>query len=357
MINRSRVWILAWGSAQASSSLALASTAWLLSGINPSPLLNVLLPVLATVPLLLPLPQRLRLGYVIQISALLVLLTVATPWADHRVLLVLSGVFLLVLGQQIGQSPLQHQLQSSQAIPPAALRTSAEGGRLIGNLLTAVLFPIGKAVLQFSQALVLLLPLAPAVLGLAAAQPQPQAAVAVEPETSGSAGLYLPSLVQGLLFGSLFALLPLWVREEGAGNCFDFGMVITAYGLGRSAAAALASRWRLAAPLPYLLLAVLLAATQVLPGWGAVGLFVPFGLLAGLSDGNLDRSAPQTSDPRRRSKLLERSSSVGGLAGSMLMGLLAQVTSLGLALPLQLAGFVAASLVLPRLAATNNPSR
>ena len=354
MINRSRVWILAWGSAQASSSLALASTAWLLSGINPSPLLNVLLPVLATVPLLLPLPQRLRLGYVIQISALLVLLTVATPWADHRVLLVLSGVFLLVLGQQIGQSPLQHQLQSSQAIPPAALRTSAEGGRLIGNLLTAVLFPIGKALLQFSQALVLLLPLAPAVLGLAAAQPQPQA---FEPETSGSAGLYLPSLVQGLLFGSLFALLPLWVREEGAGNCFDFGMVITAYGLGRSAAAALASRWRLAAPLPYLLLAVLLAATQVLPGWGAVGLFVPFGLLAGLSDGNLDRSAPQTSDPRRRSKLLERSSSVGGLAGSMLMGLLAQVTSLGLALPLQLAGFVAASLVLPRLAATNNPSR
>ena len=354
MINRSRVWILAWGSAQASSSLALASTAWLLSGINPSPLLNVLLPVLATVPLLLPLPKRLRLGYFIQISALLVLLTVATPWADHRVLLVLSGVFLLVLGQQIGQSPLQHQLQSSQSIPPAALRTSAEGGRLIGNLLTAVLFPIGKALLQFSQALVLLLPLAPAVLGLAAAQPQPQS---FEPETPGSSGLYLPSLVQGLLFGSLFALLPLWVREEGAGNCFDFGMVITAYGLGRSAAAALASRWRLAAPLPYLLLAVLLAATQVLPGWGAVGLFVPFGLLAGLSDGNLDRSAPQTSDPRRRLKLLERSSSVGGLAGSMLMGLLAQVTSLGLALPLQLAGFVAASLVLPRLAATNNPSR
>ncbi len=357
MINRPGFLILAWGSAQASSSLALASTAWLLSGLNPSPLLNVLLPVLATVPLLLPLPQRLRLGYVIQISALLVLLAVATPWAGHQVFWPLAGVFLLVLGQQIGQSPLQQQLQSSQAIPPDALGTSAEGGRLIGNLLTGLLFPLGKALLQFSHALVLLLPLAPAVLGLAAAQPQPQAAVAAEPETPGSAGLYLPSLLQGMLFGSLFALLPLWVRQEGAGNCFDFGMVITAYGLGRSAAAALALRWSLGAPLPYLLLAVLLAATQVLPGWGAVGLFVPLGLLAGLSDRNLGRSAPQTSDPRRRLKSQERSSSVGGLAGSLLMGLLAQVTALGVALPLQLAGFVAAALVLPRLAATGNPGR
>ncbi|MCX5949474.1 MAG: hypothetical protein NTY67_15320 [Cyanobacteria bacterium] len=349
--------ILASGSAQASSSLALASTAWLLSGLNPSPLLNVLLPVLATVPLLLPLPQRLRLGYVIQISALLLLLAVATPWAGRQVLWPLAGVFLLVLGQQIGQSPLENQLQNSQAIPAAALRTSAEGGRLIGHLLTGLLFPLGKALLQFSQALVLLLPLAPAMLGLAAVQPQPQATVAAEPEMPGSAALYLPSLLQGMLFGSLFALLPLWVRQEGAGNCFDFGMVITAYSLGRSAAAALASRWRLATPLPYLLLAVLLAATQMLPGWGAVGLFVPFGLLAGLSDGNLGRSAPQPPDGRRRSKWLERSGSVGGLAGSLLMGLLAQVTALGVALPLQLVAFVAAALVLPRLAATGNPNR
>ena len=356
MIKRPGFLILAWGSAQASSSLALASTAWLLSGLNPSPLLNVLLPVLATVPLLLPLPQRLRLGYLIQISALLLLLAVATPWSGRQVLCPLAGVFLLVLGQQISQPPLQHQLQNSQAIPAATLRTSAEGGRLIGHLLTGLLFPLGKALLQFSQALVLLLPLAPAMLGLAAVQPQPQAAVAAEPETPGSAALYLPSLLQGMLFGSLFALLPLWVRQEGAGNCFDFGMVITAYGLGRSAAAALASRWRLATPLPYLLLAVLLAATQALPGWGAVGLFVPFGLLAGLSDGNLGLSLPPTSDPRRRSKLLERSSRVGGLAGSLLMGLLAQVTALAVALPLQLIAFVAAALVLPRLAATGKPS-
>ena len=39
------------------------------------------------------------------------------------------------------------------------------------------------------------------------------------------------------------------------------------------------------------------------------------------------------------------------------MGLLAQVTALAVALPLQLIAFVAAALVLPRLAATGNPNR
>ena len=44
---------LRWGSAQAGVSLSLASTAWLLSGLTPSPLLNTLLPVLTTLPALL----------------------------------------------------------------------------------------------------------------------------------------------------------------------------------------------------------------------------------------------------------------------------------------------------------------
>ncbi|MFZ9346550.1 MAG: hypothetical protein ACO24A_05515, partial [Burkholderiaceae bacterium] len=94
-------------------------------------------------------------------------------------------------------------------------------------------------------------------------------------------------LLQGALFGALFGLIPLWVRQEGAGNCFDFAMVLTAYGLGRAAAEALQARLRLAAAPGYLLLAAGVAGTQVLPGWGAVLLFVPLGLLAASSDQRL----------------------------------------------------------------------
>jgi hypothetical protein len=176
--------------------------------------------------------------------------------------------------------------------------------------------------------------------------------------------------LQGILFGSLFGLLPLWVRQLGGGSCFDFGMVLTAYGLGRLlaaagpagslpsppalvAAAAHPGPWRLhpARGLPYLLLAFTLAATQWLPGWGPLVLFLPMGALAALSDARLvatldthpDDSA--TDEPLRW-QILARSSGVGALAGSLLMGGTAQLLGLPLALPLQVLAFAAAAVPL-----------
>ncbi|WP_094510354.1 hypothetical protein [Synechococcus sp. MW101C3] len=412
---------LAWGSAQASASLTLASAAWLVSGLTASPLINSLLPVLATAAALMPLPQQPLLGSLLQLLATLLLLAIglhgqnldpatatasATGAASAAVgggvvlplALALLAVLLFGLGLQIGQLPLQRFLVGVQGISMRRLRSGSELGALLGHLLTALLFPIGKAVLQFSQALVLLLPLLPAALlsrrpgrrhlpprsgpdlasagsstALTASAVAASTAVAAAAGANPGGGVSLNwrCCLQGVLFGSLFGLLPLWVRQLGGGSCFDFGMVLTAYGLGRLlaaagpagslpsppalvATAALAGPWRLhpaRGGLPYLLLAFTLAATQWLPGWGSLVLFLPMGGLAALSDARLvatldthpDDSA--TDEPLRW-QILARSSGVGALAGSLLMGGTAQLLGLPLALPLQVLAFAAAAVPL-----------
>lgn len=346
-----RLLTLAWSSSQASGTLAIGATAWLLSGLTPSPLLNGVLPALATLPLLLPLPRRIRFGYLVQLLSLLLLLAVAAGLLGRSVLAPLLAVALLAVGLRLAQDPLQRRLHGRWAVPVGQLRAGAEAGRLAGNLLTALLFPIGKALLQFGSALVLLLPLAPLVGALQAGGPQQRegevAAVASAGAEPDSWRLEPGGVLQGLLLGGLFALLPLWVRQQAAGSCVDFGLLLTAYGLGRTGAEA----WGLRLPprLPYLLMAAILVATQFVGGWGAVLLFVPFGLLAAVADARLALGVDPAGDLQRNWSVLERSSALGGLAGSLGMGLIAQLIGLGGSLPIQLAGFLGAGVLLPLL--------
>ncbi len=365
----SGLWALAWGSAQAGGSLALGSTAWLVSGLTPSPLLNSLLPVLAALPALLPLARRALPGAALQLGATLLLLAVgllrlppvamATGSAGWALGAALLAVLLFGLGVQMTALPVQSFLVSARRLPMGRLRRGAELGGLLGNLLTGVLFPIGQAVLQFSQALLLLLPLLP--LSWLAGRSEPSSTALTAPAAGGRApGVPLSwrCLLQGLLFGGLFALLPLWVRQEGSGRCLDFGLLLLAYGLGRllagsgpgAMAAALARPFRGA---PYLLLALLLGATQLLPGWAALLLFLPFGALAGRCDAGLVQTLTHLPGEPLRWQTFERSGAVGGVAGSLGMGLLAQLLGLPLALPLQIAAFVLAAVLLlpPRPAA------
>jgi hypothetical protein len=147
----------------------------------------------------------------------------------------------------------------------------------------------------------------------------------------------------------LFGLLALWVRKVGAGNCFDFGMVLTAYGVGRAGAEAFGQRLRLPSRLPYGLMAVVLLATQWAVGWVAVLLFVPFGLLAAVADARLAVGVDPAGDLQQNWNRLERSSALGGLVGSLGMGLIAQVIGLAGSLPIQLLAFLGAGAFLPLL--------
>ncbi len=310
--------MLVWAASQASVSLSLASAAWMVSGLTPSPLINSLLPTLAALPALLPLVRRALLGTWLQLLAVLLLLLVAVatgpfgsltggaaPWLLP---LSLAGVLLVGLGGQMAGLPLQRHLVAARGVPMARLRRGGDLGALAGFVLTGVTFPIGQALLQFSQAAVLLLP----VLNLAHR---------ANPSATRPPAATLPlgwiCLVQGLLFGGLFSLLPLWVRQIEGGTCLGFGLVLAAYAVGRSLGAgrsptggsAERSRPRLAAA-RYLLLALLLVSSRWLPGWSALLPFVPIGILAATSDaalvaaripmGTHGRSAAQPGSPRLR---------------------------------------------------------
>ncbi|MFM7675786.1 MAG: hypothetical protein ACKO5F_09430 [Synechococcus sp.] len=335
-----------WGSAQAGSSLTLASTAWMVSGFTPSPLLNSLLPALGTLPVLLPLRRR-PSGYGLQLASVLLLLGVSVAQLSGRVappwLLVpsLLAVLLFGIGAEESQLPLQRRLLRQSGLSIERLRQGSDLGALAGNLLTAVLFP---AVKQFTPALLLLLPLGSAALPAAdrSATDAPEAA----PEASEAPPpLERRCLLQGLLFGGLFALLPLWVRAVGAGKCFDFAMVLAAYGVGRSLQGRLPA---LPGAMRYGLMGGLLIGTQVTPGWAAVLLFVPLGALAAAADGALVEQLAPLGDGALRWQVLQRSGAVGGLAGSLGMGLFAQLLGLGMAVPLQVAAFAAMALLAGR---------
>lgn len=364
-LRRSQV-SLAWGSYRASAALAAASTGWLLSGLSASPFLNGLLLALVTAGSLLAGPQRSRRGGLLQLIALLLLLSVALaqPQAAGQatpqlaVAITLAAATLRAIGDRNSLLCLQRRLWSELGTSPAVLRSGREIGQLLGHLLTALLFPLGRASLQFAVALLMLLPLFPWLWRRDPAEdppgfPDPSLNPQGQPAAAGPASPWRhwpwPALGQGLLFGALFALLPLWVRRLEHGSCLDFGMLLAVYGLGRCLAPSLRPAWwpgaidkAVAIRLPYAAMALLLLASQSLPGGLAVLLFLPFGLLAGLSD--LSRVVR---DEQLLSPQWERFSALGGLLGSLGLGGLTQIIGLVWALPLLVVAFLLAALLLP----------
>lgn len=334
--------------------MAVSATAWMLSGLTPSPLLNGLLPVLTAGASLLPLRPRARLGFSLQSLALFALLALAFrswgPGALLPVVLTLLAMLLWAIGRQLSQESLNHHLLSTLAVPLPVLRGSGEMGRMLGNLMMGLLFPVGRSLGQFAAALVLSLPLLPLLgrqrRGLAIAT------TALGRSPSPSTGLHRGVLLQGMLFGGLFALLPLWVRLQAQGDCLDFGFVLGAYGAGRLVAqAVVAPRWfgltgrPLVSGIQYAAMAVLLLVSQRMPGLLAVGLFLPFGLLAALRDQALLLSC-RGADGQIDLACFERSGVLGGLCGALAMGLLIQSVGLAWGLPVQLCAFVLAALLL-----------
>lgn len=322
-------------SAQAGANLTLASTAWLVSGLTASPLLNSLLPALGTVPILIRL-QRDPRGYGLELMAVLILIGVSFEASvlQLRLLGCFAAVLLFGLGQEMSQLILQRQMIASSGVSMTKLRSGQEVGAVCGNLLAALLFP---AIRQFGLALVLLMPLA------LRGRKNPSADDALPTVARQPPPLDVTCGLQGLVLGALFALLALWVREVGEGRCLDFAMVLTAYGIGRALAPGLPS---VARPLRYLILVLILVCSQLVPqAWIAVGLFIPIGALVGAADLALVESLHHLGDAPLRWQVLQRSGAVGGLFGSLGLGVLCQLFGLSVALPLVCTAFTLLALV------------
>lgn len=332
-----------WSSSQASASLTVASASWMLSGLTASPLINAFLPIFLGLPALLPLPFAIATGYGLQAIAVLLFLAVAFKLISGFGW-VLLAIFLFGLAQQLSRHGLEEYLLRHYPISRQTLTTSREFGQISGNLLAGLLFPIGQAILQFLQALILLLPIATTVR-----QSHQQ-----KVEKSRLAFRFCGrSLLQGLLFGALFALLPLWVRKVAAGTCLDFGLILTVYGSGR-----MLTVWipRLPIAFLYIGLALLLGLLPMFPSDLAVVSFLPLGAIAAQSDFRLiDQLAGETEADRWQQFL--RFGLLGGLIGSFLIGTVAQSLGLERSLPLLAIAFATTGVIFTVTAARSPHSK
>ena len=324
---------LRWSSAQAGVTLSLASSAWLLSGLTPSPLINALLPALTTAPALLPIRRRARGLFLIVLSTA-VLVLICSPWANPlppslAITAVLLASHTIALGQDISQLPLQLRLLRVPNLKFQQLRRGTELGALAGFSLTGLIHP---GVHQFIPAALLLVPLLPTAFP---SEDQSQEAIALP-------AFNITAALQGLIFGGFFGLLPLWVRSIADGNCFNFGVVLAAYGIGRTLCTTPSRRsgWALYGPI-----AGLLIAGQFLPGWATSLLFIPIGCLAAATDRQIVKGLTPL-DPAQGWQILQRSGAIGGLIGVLAMGVIAQSIGLPRALLVQLGLFITAPILL-----------
>ncbi|MCS5699695.1 hypothetical protein NZK32_11660 [Cyanobium sp. FGCU-52] len=350
MIDRAALPSFLWFSQRTAQSLSGASAGWLLSGLTQAPLVNGLLPALSVSTTLLPLRPRARFGLVLQVVGLLVLLAVALKRLGPSPVWPLLASGLVGVGRTASVLPLQRWLLAPRRLNLPWLQRLGDAGGLAGSLLTALLFPLLRNTApQFAVAALLLMPVL-----LVVSSPRFQLREGATPTAPlatpvAAAGIDLRGGFQGLLFGGLFALLPLWVRAIGGGSCVDFGLVLAAYGLGRILSLPL--------PLPgwglYGGMAVLLQATTWLPAWGATALFVPLGALAAGSDVRQVAAlsdaakADDAGDTAAQLARIDRSRAIGSLVGSLALGAGTQILGLTNARILIVAAFLLAAVLLP----------
>jgi hypothetical protein len=318
-------------------SLTAAAAAWMLSGLTPSPLLNSLFAVVDTLPNFLPLPTAALASLWLQVVALGSLLLAALGIGKVPGLILLA-IFVFSLGRRLGRPVFLDWFLSRRVVPMQRLQLGTEVGQVLGNLLAGILFPLGQATLQFLNALLLLLPLF--------REAQPSTAPTGQLSILAGFGFrrtHIFPLIQGMLLGALFALLPLWVRAIAQGNCLGFGILLAAYCTGRIVGNML--------PLisPFLANLAIAALLWPLPQISSIPvvvlLFLLLGGLAALADQAIQLRLTEVSSDLEGWINFERLNSIGVLMGSLAFGLFAQATELVKVHPLLVLGFSVAALL------------
>ena len=324
-----------WGTSQAGGTLLLASSAWMVSGLTSSPFLNGLFPAVGALPVLLNLKLR-QSGYWLQVFGIGLLLVFSFFYGEDKTtklsLLIVSflTIFIYGIGQEISTVPLQKNIITSSGASMEKLQIGQEVGVLAGNIMTAILFP---AVRQFIPALVLMLPMAQF---LRRSKVTSQSTIP-QSQPSKTLNFNRLCLMQGLVLGSLFGMLALWVREIDGGKCFDFAMVLVAYAIGRSLVSFVP---KMPGTMRYILIVILLALIQLIPiPWISIAMFTAIGALVSASDFSLVEGIDSVADLPSRWQILQNSSALGGLAGSLALGIICEIFGLKVALVFVCIGF------------------
>ena len=334
-----------WASSQAGSSLFLASSAWMVSGLTPSPLINSFIPVVAAIPILINIKERLE-GYWLQAGSIFCLLIASWLYSDDgisKVALIITSflaIFLYYVGIEVSNVQLQKNIILSSGVRFKTIQICTEIGSLVGAILTAVIFP---AVSQFIPALILVLPLASCIYGT-------KTRITVESTTDESS--ILPNskttikplcFLQGFVLGGLFAVLALWVRVIDGGKCFDFGVILACYFLGKSLVS-IAPKFKL--KYSYVIIFTLLISCQLISlRWVSVLLFIPVGMLISSTDFSIASIFSDKDKLLEGWKTFQDQSALGGIAGGLALGSICQAIGLEYALPIVSSGFILLSIL------------
>ena len=243
------------------------------------------------------------------------------------------------IGQEVSIVPLQKSIMASSGVSMRRLQIGQEIGVLFGNLMTAILFP---AVRQFIPALALMFPMAHFLHCSSQASDVQESSTPVKKKSESNS----LCLMQGVVLGSLFGMLALWVREIDGGKCFDFAMVLVAYAVGRSLVAFVP---KMQASLRYILMVLLLVSIELIPiPVISILMFSVIGALVGASDFSLVERLESFGDLPSRWQVLQNSSALGGLVGSFVLGIICEVLGLNVALFAVCFGFVVLAFAVSR---------
>ena len=334
-----------WVSSQAGSSLFLASSAWMVSGLTPSPLINSLIPVATAIPILINIKERLD-GYWLQVASILALLAFSWLYADDAIgnsaLVVVSflSIFSYCLGIEFSNVSLQKNIISKSNIRLRLIQICTEIGSLVGAILTALIFP---AVSQFIPAFVLVLPLALYTYKAKAKYIHKIPDDEFTQSSNSNIALNPLCFLQGFVLGGLFAVLALWVRVIDGGKCFDFGVILACYFLGKGLVE-MAPKFNLR--YMYMVVFSLLIACQLMPlKWISALLFIPIGMFINSTDLSIASALSEKDKLVEGWKSFQDQSALGGIAGGLTLGSICQVIGIEYALPIVSSGFVLLSIL------------
>ena len=238
---------------------------------------------------------------------------------------------------EVSTVPLQKGLLASSGIRFKSLQVFTEIGSLIGAVMTALIFP---AISQFIPAFFLVLPLASIISSINLQAP---AVSADDVPTKSGFRINPLCFLQGFVLGGLFAVLALWVRVIDGGKCFDFGVILACYFLGRGLVGFLP---KLKLNHMYLIIFILLFLCQVIPlKWISALLFIPIGMLVNSTDLVIALGFSEKGKLLEDWKSFQDQSAIGGIAGGLALGSICEVVGLGYALPIICFGFIVLSLL------------
>ena len=320
--------LLSWGSWMASMSVLTLTSAWLLTQLSSSPIINSLLIAAQNLPAFLPLKRNIIGVKYFLISVTLLEIIIVFYYFNilaHSTLAALTLIFSLTAstGGIISMLPMTGLIIEKSSISNRLLQLSSDIGNLGGTIIGGTIYP---SLMLFPPLLFLTLPAA--WISERSLKRNCGLRNHSKSQSDQSPPLARWCLLQGFCVGALFGLLPLWTSSIKLGTEIDFSLILGAFMLGRI------SEHQLLPKVPtfglYLLSSffLLVAFYPGIPLIAGIIAFLPLGASIVRIEFHLIDDLKQHGEISIRRDILFRSLAIGAVVGSIVIGITGQLIGL-----------------------------